>query len=154
MSQKQLDNLYKDFCFKDPQTEEDEEMFAAVAEALDPEAVLRRRLRQSAQQQPEDASQSLHGDQAAASSSGCFNAQGDLVQHRRKKRRNKIDLKEDPYVQYEPPSGAAAKKEPEPESDEEVVNTKFLQDQLKKADVQERRKQLMAEIAPTGKDPK
>ena len=36
MSQKQLDNLYKELYFKEAKTEQDEEMFAAVAEALDP----------------------------------------------------------------------------------------------------------------------
>ncbi len=88
-------------------------------------------------------------DEAAASSSTSVKAQGDLAQHRRKKvRRNKIELTEDPYL----PS-AAAKQEPEAESDEEVINTEFLQEQLKKADILERRKKLMAEIDPSGKDP-
>ena len=94
---------------------------------MKPSAVLQRRLRQAAQA-TEDLSQRHWGKRASSSGSG---AQGDLEQ-RRKKRRNKIELKEDLYVQYEPPSsGAAAKKEPEPQSDDEVVDPAFLQEQLR-----------------------
>ena len=115
MSQKKLDDLYKELYFKEETTEQYLDFFA---EASKPEAVSQRRLRQSAQPKAEDARDSLQGEQAAASSSGSINAQGDLGQHRRKKRKTKIELKEYPYVQYEPPSGTANKEEPEPQSDE------------------------------------
>ena len=81
MSQKQLDNLYKELYFKEDKTDSDEEKFAAISAALAPSAVLQRRLRQAAQAQPGDPSQSLQGEQAAASSSGSITAQGDLGQH-------------------------------------------------------------------------
>ncbi len=91
---------------------------------------MQRRLRQAARAQPEDPSQSLEGEQAEASPSGS-GARGDLGQLRNK-RRNKIEPNEDPYVQYEPlSSGAAAKKEPEPQLDDEVVDPAFLQEQLR-----------------------
>ena len=41
---------------------------------------------------------------------------------------------------------AAIKQEPEAEPDDEVINAEFLKEQLKKAEIQERRKELMAEV--------
>ena len=61
MSPKQLDDLYKEFYFKEEKIDSDEEKFAAISAALAPPPVLQRRLRQAARAQPEDSSQSLQG---------------------------------------------------------------------------------------------
>ena len=98
MSRRNMEILYKDLYFKNPRSSEDEEIIRAVMLAVD---LGHKSLETSEQQQQQE--------DAAASSSTSVKAQGDLVQHRRKKvRRNKIELSEDPYM----PS-AATKQEPE-----------------------------------------
>ena len=58
MSPKKIEDLFKEFYFKKDKTDSDEEEFKAISAALEPSAVLQRRLRQAAQA-TEDLSQRL-----------------------------------------------------------------------------------------------